>query len=231
MKIIMTTHNREPSYVSQTLESMFRNDDTFQKVHVLLHDNDTSQLGEWEQSSKVELHYMAPEDMNAKNRLARRAKSAHVKHMALKIAGDDECLVVEDDAVFVPRWHYRLNYALEQFGPNRAWCVISFCHYLDTDEIGLVPWNPATFFGSVCLFYGKVIAKTACEAFIRPHSPAWDTVNPGVGADTRLQALLKQRQKDFKLFAHCPALAWHVGQVSSIGSRREGMRRRVKPQP
>jgi len=231
MKVILTTHDRKPAYVHDTLESMFRNDDMKgADIHVLVHSQDSSFLGAWEQSTRITVHTLTDEQLKEKNGLARRAKCAHVKRLALEMA-DDEVLLLEDDCVFAPFWWTKFQAALEAYGPNRQWAMIALCYHLASNQVGLVPWDPSTYYGMVSLYLGSVIRKEAIKALGPRDNPDWDKNNPGVGGDVRLQQMLMKRRKDFKLFALRPQLVYHTGEVSSIGSRSEDSRRRSPGKP
>lgn len=230
MKIVLTTHNRNPSYIDDTLNSMFRNDDMVgAEIHVLVHETTPECLGPWVDSSRITVHTLTPEQLKEKSKLARRAKSAHAKRIALELA-NDEMLYLEDDVIFAPLWWTRFQAALKAMGPNRQWAMIALCYHLASSELGLVPWDPNTYYGLVAMFFGSVIRKEAVKA-LGPRDKAWDIDNPGVGGDVRLQDMLKKRRGDLRLYALRPQLCYHTGEVSSIGSRTEMARKKSPGKP
>ncbi len=227
MHIVLTTHNRKPSYVDTTLQSMFMNDPLDgAKVHVLVHEENADCLGAWESKGNVaSIRTLTAIEQAEKNRLARRVKCAHATRLALEMT-EGECIFLQDDALFVPYWFSIVSDALEAFGENRQWCMIALCSHLPPPKNatpGILPWNPATYWGLVGMYFGSV-AKQRAIAALHTHGKG-EEVGPGIGADVRLKRMLIERQKEIKLFTLYPTVVHHIGEVSSIGSWTETARR------
>lgn len=217
MKIVLTTHAREPSYLDATLDTLFATELTITCVHVLLHELETQTtcLGRWADDPRIKIRSLTPEEHNAKMKLGRRVRVAHATRLALEMA-DDECILLQDDADFQIGWLKTFEKELDAFGPNRTWSMISLCTHLRHQiKDGILPWNPASYWGLVAMYFGNVARQKAIEALGK-----WEITagpSPGMGADVCLKVMLES-SRDVRLFARYPSLVNHTGLVSSIAS-------------
>lgn len=236
MKIVIVTSQRDPSYLDATLESLFASDDSIAKVYVLVHELSLDCLGKWREDARVLPRRLSESEHAEKMRLGKRTRVCHAERLALEAVGDDEAIVCEDDCTFQLDWFKRFVAELDayQFGTGpfattRAHAMISVCHHLKEDHLGILPWNPKSYWGTVAMFYGKIARLRAVEAFVT--FEAGRHPGHGQGSDVALQRMLLQSNY-VRLYARHPSLVTHVGEVSSIGSLTpEGSKHRRDRRP
>jgi hypothetical protein len=216
LRIVMTTCNRNPSYVRSTLDSMYAADPSIQGIKLLVHEPNADFLAEkLAQFPRVVPTTLTEAEAADKAKLARRVKVAHATRLALELC-EDECILLQDDATFQINWYRHFSKELDDFGPNRQWSMIALFHPLRHQlKPGILPWDPRGYYGLVAMYFGSVARTKAIEAL-----RAWEArgmQSPGMGADVCLKDML-EHDSDLRLFARFPALVDHTGLISSIAS-------------
>jgi len=222
LTIVMTTHNREPSYLEESLKSY--HETCSHPLTLLVHEVHPAQDNIMIEHSR---RYLTEEEHADKMALGLRVRVAHATRLALEMA-DGECILLQDDVKFSPGWLGKLGDHLATLEPDvRTHACVALYSHRPSQVEGLVRWDPRTYWGLQAMFFGKEARKATIENAFQTSGPnrLWPKENNSTspGADVRLQRFLLDHPA-FQLYAVYPSLVQHTGLVSSIFSKMKDLR-------
>tara|TARA_B100000519_G_scaffold200112_1_gene212615 strand:- start:4901 stop:5464 length:564 start_codon:yes stop_codon:yes gene_type:complete len=134
---------------------------------------------------------------------------------ALKAAGDDSCVHLEDDAILTKDFINKAGMVIS----TRPGMVIQFFSMRKADiEIGSRVERGASFMATVCFYMPKKMSKGLLAYF-----PSWERREQHpTGFDLTVADYLKKTRQ--KYYIHCPNLVDHRVGKSEIDSRRSTKR-------
>lgn len=222
LSIVMTTHKREPSYLTDTLKS-FR-DTCSEKLSLLVHERPISSPSPFsivDDYPIKSIRFLTEEEEKEKNGLGQRVRVAHATRLALEMAEED-CLLLQDDIKFAPGWIPVLRDHVLSLGDARHNALIALYSHRNSDQKGLVRWDPKTYWGLLGMYFGREARLASLEGAFQTSGPnrMWpnDNGTTAPGADVRLQKFLLTNPK-YTLYTIYPNLVQHTGKVSSINSK------------
>jgi|TARA_R110000803_G_scaffold178521_1_gene240925 hypothetical protein len=134
---------------------------------------------------------------------------------ALEVAGDDEAIHLEDDAILVDGFIEKAQAVIDA-NPNM---VIQFFSMRKADlTIGTRLESGSTFLAAVCFYLPPKMSKG-----LRAYFPTWERLDEHpTGLDLTIADYLKKTKQ--KYLVYCPNLADHRIGKSEIDSRRSSKR-------
>lgn len=207
MNVAITSCNREPQYVLDTLRSMYEHADhpDALSLRIVVDGDDSSYLGTWSE------HADARAAPFGEHEHERRIFWTTARALSVSPPGK-HLLVCQDDLEFAPHWDTRLVELLTQARLHHGSSIgISlWCRYPWTSDNGFCEYTPAKFYGSVAMFYANGVID---ELRTYMQSQALDPIEPDDMAIKRFFAA----RPWCTLLAAVPNLVQHVGDVSTRG--------------
>ncbi len=221
MKIVITTFDRKPPYVHETLRALFRNGNMlelgtsnqldllvtekhsntfFDALPECFRDNPTDDGGCYGTC----IHFLTDAQVQERNRLSPRKRTKFATRLALEMGAD---IVLQDDLDFAPDFWPRFN-ALLPIDTSKLLVSLYYPRPAKAG-VGLCQWYARDYYGMQAMFFGEDARKVAIEYLKDPREEA---------DDNALARMLTKRQ-DILLYACVPSLVQHVGVVSSLKSR------------
>jgi len=214
VKLVMTTFDRKPPYVHETLRALFRNGNLLDlgatnSLTLLVTEKPSDVIfpalpKEFLNSFGKEIHFLSDVQLKERDRLSPRQRTKFATRLALEMGAD---VVLQDDLDFVVDWWPKFN-ALLPFDLSKLMVSLYYPHPA-RDGVGLVQWYARNYWGMQAMFFGEEARKVAIEYLRDPREEA---------DDNALARMLTKRQ-DIRLYACIPSLIQHVGVVSTLKSR------------
>jgi len=214
MKLVMTTFDRKPPYVHETLRALYRNNNLLDlgatnSLTLLVTEGSSAAIydalpTEFKDSYGTDIQTLTPTELQERNRLSPRQRTKFATRLALEMGAD---VVLQDDLDFAVDWWPRFN-ALLPIDTSKL-CVSLYYPRPASGGVGLVQWYARDFYGQQAMFFGEEARKVAIEYLKDPREEA----------DDNAIARMLTKRHDILLYACVPSLVQHVGIVSSLKSR------------
>ncbi len=214
MHIVLTTFDRKPPYVHDTLNALFRNGNLLDlgagasnSLTVLVTEKFSDKFETWLDEA-TDLHtnieWLTDAQIQERDRLHPRQRTKLATRLALEMGAD---VVLQDDLDFAIDWWPRFNALL----PIDTSKLVVSLYYPQPARggVGLCQWYARDYYGHQAMFYGEDTKAAAIE-YLR---------DPRLEADDNAIARMLTKRQDLLLYACVPSLVQHVGIVSTLKSR------------
>ena len=217
MHLVLTTFDRKPGYVYNTLRSLFGHGAGLDlggadQLTVLVTEGEKTAAEERvlvglpdeieDYDDGVELISLTPEQLAERDRLSPRRRTKFATRLALEMGAD---VVLQDDLEFAPDFWSRFKALL----PAEASKIfVSLYDPHRATAVGLVPWT-RDYYGMQAMYVGEAVRAPLIE-YLRDAREE---------ADDNALARLLGRRRDFQLYACVPSLVQHTGVTSTLKSR------------
>jgi hypothetical protein len=214
--LAISTVNRSPQYVHQTLASLFASDPAVHRLSDvwLLVDGNDFHLRDYRHHGRLRIVPLTPEERTRMTgwSIHRRTCHNYYRCLSVPLAGQRGIIVCEDDVVFRDQFLVRLIDTLEEMRAHRLhkFALALYASHDFEDEHSFYRgalycsygW---VFFGSQCMYYPAETAHEIADYILRH----------GVETYEDPSDLLVKRVYGDRMYSCCRALAQHIGDVST----------------
>jgi predicted HAD superfamily Cof-like phosphohydrolase len=207
--IVMTTFDRKPPHVHDTLESLFARDPSVKSVTLIVSESNADFLGPWATDERVVVQCLPPALVDQLKRRPAKARTAICTREALRVASGP-VIVLQDDLQFADRWYERTLEIVETI-PNdleRSRSMVALYSPYPHPHQPISEYTKKDFYGNQAIYFGDLVRKHCIWALGQS-----DTLPDDVAI-----RLAMERDGVLHLFALNPSLVQHVGKVTTVES-------------
>jgi hypothetical protein len=206
--IVMTTFDRQPAYVHDTLKSLFEMDPTVDKVTLIVSERRAPFLGEWRDDERVDVMCFSPALLEDHATRVAKARTALCSRTAIRsVTGP--VILLQDDLDFAERWYERSLEIIESLDDaSRSRSLVALYSPYPNHFGPLAAYPKDEFYGAQALFLGDEIRRH----FVWALDQAKGT------SDDVLMKLALKREPILNAFALNPSLVQHVGKETTVNS-------------
>jgi hypothetical protein len=219
MKMVMSTCNRQPSYVQASLASLYEADPSAPPIELSVSGLDATFLGPWLSDGRVaRIDLFTPDQADMLGRLRPKARAAYALRVALERV-EGPVLTLEDDIVFAPDWYRTLCATLERMlGQDQlteSWVMLALYSPHVHHEKPYERYPKRGFYGSQGLLIGADVRRGIVAALAGEDRLGDQRTR---GGDMIIQEYIGPTV-EVGLYAMNPSVIQHVGRASAIGSQ------------
>lgn len=213
----VSTVDRNPQYVHQTLDGMLRADEEASKLPIRLAvcGRSSEYLGSWAAHRNVHVELMSADEWAV---AASRPNEARCLLNFRRVLGNGAgaLLAIEDDVVFAQGWVGKLRAAIDKVeedfdrhpSKRRPYVLALYAAYKFKGRV-VAPYKSLRFYGNQALFFAADARKA-----VRTHIDIELGARRPVPADMMVRKAAEQGR--IALFVVLPNLCQHVGERSSL---------------
>jgi len=214
------TCDRQPSYVKQTLESLFTADRSIfdgehpATVSVVVDGTDADYLGAWKNDTRLVVELLDKRGSAALKRANKARRIAETCYRALRTAPDGaDFVLLQDDAWLARGWAGFLRDAVAEADTRRnnvsmRYAIALYAAMKTPVQRPLARYNPRCFYGNVGLYLPAALFPRVVDHFAEHR-----------GCGEMDDMIMKRFFIDFvhDLYVLVPNVVQHIGDVSSHG--------------
>jgi predicted HAD superfamily Cof-like phosphohydrolase len=207
--IVMTTFNRQPPHVLDTLTSLFERDRSVKSVTLIVSESNADFLGPWATDERVVVQCLPAAMLDQLKRRSPKARTAICTREALRVASGP-VIVLQDDLQFADRWYERTLEIVKTI-PNeldRSRSMVALYSPYPHAHQPISEYTKKDFYGNQAIYFGDVVRRHCIWALGQS-----DTLPDDVAI-----RLAMERDGVLHLFALNPSLVQHVGKVTTVES-------------
>jgi predicted HAD superfamily Cof-like phosphohydrolase len=207
--IVMTTFNRQPPHVHDTLTSLFERDPSVKSVTLIVSESNADFLGPWATDERVVVQCLPAAMLDQLRRRPAKARTAICTREALRVASGP-VIVLQDDLQFADRWYERTLEIVETI-PNeleRSRSMVALYSPHEHRHQPISEYTKKDFYGNQAIYFGDVVRRHCIWALGQS-----DTLPDDVAI-----RLAMERDSVLHLYALVPSLVQHVGKVTTVES-------------